>query len=76
MDWPDYDESLLVEDQVQYPVQVNGKLRGRITVPADADEAAIEASARQDPKVLAAIEGKTVRKVILVKDRLVNLVAS
>ncbi len=75
-DWPSYDPRLLVEREVEYPVQVNGKLRGRVTVPADADEAAIEAAAKSDEKVAAALAGKTVRKAIVVKGRLVNLVAS
>jgi leucyl-tRNA synthetase len=75
-DWPRYDPALLVADTVEYPVQVNGKLRGRITVPADADTAAIEAAAKEDPKVAAALEGKTIRKAIVIKGKLVNLVAN
>jgi len=74
--WPHYDPQLLVEDQIEYPVQINGKLRGRITVPADADEAVIEAAAMQDDKVAVAIAGKTIRKVIVVKSRMINIVAT
>ena len=74
--WPEYDPALLVEDQVEYPVQVNGKLRGRITVRADADEKSVEQAAMADEKVRQLLEGKTVRKVIVVKGRLLNLVAN
>jgi len=55
-------------------VQVNGKVRGRITVGVDADAAALEAAARADDKVAALLEGVTVRKVIAVPGRLVNFV--
>ena len=73
--WPGCDESLLVEEEIEYPVQVNGKLRDRITVPAESDDDAVEAAARRASKVAAAIEGKTVHKVIVIRGRLVNLVA-
>jgi leucyl-tRNA synthetase len=72
--WPEYDPALLKDDQVEIPVQVNGKLRGRIVVPADADAALVERTARDDPKVSGALEGKTVRKVIFVPGKLVNFV--
>ena len=58
------------------PVQVNGKLRGRIRIAADADDDALERAARADGKVAAAIADKQVRKVIVVKGRLLNLVVS
>jgi leucyl-tRNA synthetase len=73
-DWPAYDEAMLLEEEIEYPVQINGKVRGKITVPADADEAAIEQAAKDDVKVAAALDGKPIRKVILVKGRLINLV--
>ncbi len=73
-DWPEYDEALLAEDQLELPVQINGKVRGRITVPADADDDAIEAAAKADDRIAGELEGKTLRKVIVVKGRLVNLV--
>lgn len=73
--WPSYDPAMLVEDEVEYPVQVNGKLKARITVPADADDKAVEAVALADEKVQAQIDGQTVRKVIVVKGRMVNIVA-
>ena len=73
-DWPSFDAALLVADTLDYPVQVNGKLRGKVTVPADADDDAIKAAAQADPKVAAAMEGKAIRKAIVVKGKLVNLV--
>ncbi len=72
--WPEYNESLLVEDTVELAVQVNGKMRGLITVSADAAEETIIAAALAEPKVAAAVEGKTIIKKIVVPDRLVNLV--
>ncbi len=72
--WPTYDPAMLVEDEVQYPVQVNGKLKGKITVPADADEKAIELAALAHEKVKSQIDGKAIRKVIVVKSRMVNIV--
>ena len=75
-DWPAWDESMLVADEVELPVQVNGKVRGKVTVARDADDAAIEAAARGEERVATAIQGKTVRKVIIVPGRMVNIVAS
>ncbi|MDH5611203.1 MAG: leucine--tRNA ligase [Gammaproteobacteria bacterium] len=72
--WPAYDESALVQDEIEIMIQVNGKLRSKITVPAGADNATVEALALQDEKTISNIEGKTVRKVIVVPGRLVNLV--
>jgi leucyl-tRNA synthetase len=72
--WPTYDESLLKADTVEVPVQVNGKLRARLSVPADIDQAGLEQLARADEKVRAQIEGKTIRKVIVVPGKLVNIV--
>ncbi len=72
--WPTFDPKLLVEDTVEYPVQVNGKLRGKVSVPTDADDAAIEAAARAEAAVATHLEGKTIRKVVLVKGKLINLV--
>ena len=68
--FPEY----LVEDTVEYPVQVNGKVRGRVTVPADADADALEAAALADEKVVAFLNGATPKKVIVVAGRLVNIV--
>ncbi|CAN5403094.1 leucine--tRNA ligase [soil metagenome] len=72
--FPVADPRYLIEDTVEYPVQVNGKVRGRITVPADADKNAVEALARSDDKVLAFLAGAEPKKVIVVPGRLVNLV--
>jgi len=74
--WPTYDPELLTEDNIEYPVAINGKVRGRVTVPADADDKAIEEAALAEEKVQSAIEGKTVRKVIVIKGRMVNVVAN
>ncbi len=72
--FPVADERWLVEDTVEVAVQVNGKVRAQVTVPADADAAALEAAARADAKVVAQLTGKTVRRVIAVPGRLVNFV--
>ena len=72
--WPKVDERWLKEDTVEVPVQVNGKLRGKITVPTGADQAAIEAAARGDAKIAELIAGKTIVKVVVVPGRLVNFV--
>jgi len=74
--WPDYDLALLADEQVEYPVSINGKLRGRITVDADADDSQVEQAALADEKVKVALGDKNVRKVIVVKGRMVNVVAN
>jgi leucyl-tRNA synthetase len=61
---------------VEIPVQVNGKLRARITVDADIDAAGLEAAARADPKVAEQLAGKTVRKVVAVAGRICNFVVT
>jgi len=76
MAWPQCDESALVRDEVELVVQVNGKLRSKINVAANADNESIEAAALADEKIVSNLEGKTVRKVIVVPGRLVNIVAS
>ncbi len=72
--WPQVDEELAREDELEIPVQANGKLVTVVKVPAGSDEAAVKAAALADAKVLARIEGKTVVKVIVVPGKLVNLV--
>ena len=72
--WPIADESLLVEDSVTLPVQVNGKRRDEVTVPRDADKAAVEQAALGLEKVRNALDGKTPKKVIVVPGRIVNVV--
>ena len=68
------DERWLVDDTVEVAVQVNGKVRAQVSVPADADAAALEAAARADEKVAGYLDGATVRRVIAVPGRLVNFV--
>jgi leucyl-tRNA synthetase len=72
--FPQADPAYLVDDTVEYPVQVNGKVRGRVVVAADADAGTLEAAALADEKVRAFLAGATPRKVIVVPGRLVNLV--
>jgi len=74
--WPSYDPERLVEDTLEIPVQVNGKLRDVIKVPADADKAVLEASALAAEKVKAFTDGKTVKKIIVVPKKLVNIVVA
>jgi leucyl-tRNA synthetase len=72
--FPIVDEALLVDDTVEVPVQVNGKLRAVITMPADSDAEAMEAAARADSRVVAALDGRETRRVVAVPGRLVNFV--
>ena len=72
--WPTCDESLLVEDEIEIPVQIKGKVRTKINVPADADQAKIEELARADERVVELLDGKQVVKTIVVPGRLVNFV--
>ncbi len=73
--WPVWDEKALVAETLLIVVQVNGKVRGKVTVPVDADKEAVEVAALADPNVARFLEGKTLRKVIVVPGRLVNVVA-
>ena len=72
--FPVADPALLVDDSVEYPIQVNGKLRSRITVGADADSATVQAAALADPKVAEFVDGTAPKKVIVIPGRLVNIV--
>ncbi len=72
--WPDVDPQALVQDEIELVLQVNGKLRGKIVVPATADKAAIEAAARASAEVAKHANGAPVKKVIVVPGRLVNVV--
>ncbi|OBB87260.1 leucine--tRNA ligase [Mycobacterium sp. 852002-30065_SCH5024008] len=72
--FPQADPAYLVDDSVEYPVQVNGKVRGRVVVAADADQDTLKAAALSDEKVQAFLAGANPRKVIVVPGRLVNLV--
>jgi leucyl-tRNA synthetase len=72
--WPDYDRSAVVDEEVLVVVQVNGKLRSKITLPAGMDEESLKAKALADEKVQPFLEGVQVRKVICVPGKLVNIV--
>ena len=72
--WPTFDEGAIRESSVEIPVQILGKVRGRVVVAADADQATIEAAARADEKIAAQLAGKTVVKTIIVPQKLVNFV--
>jgi leucyl-tRNA synthetase len=73
--FPEADPEWLIEETVEIPVQINGKVRARIRVPADADEAALEATARADPQVEALLAANgTVREVVAVPGRVINFV--
>ncbi len=74
--WPVYDEKQLVKSEIEIIVQVNGKLRGKFMIDAEADEETIKQEALQVQNVQAQIEGKTVRKIIVVKGKVVNIVAN
>ena len=72
--WPEYDESKLVADEIEIPVQVNGTVRYKITVPADSDEATIEQVAKENPALSNYMAGKEIKKVIVIKSKIVNIV--
>jgi leucyl-tRNA synthetase len=72
--WPKFDPALLVENTLQIPVQVNGKLRDIITVPTDISQPELEAAAKSAEKVKAFLDGKSIKKVIVVPRKLVNIV--
>jgi leucyl-tRNA synthetase len=73
--WPEVDEAALVQDEIELMLQVNGKLRGKFRVAAQADRATIEKEALANPEVQRHVAGKTIRKVVVVPGRLVNIVA-
>ncbi len=73
--WPTFDEAWTVDQEVEIVVQVNGKIIDRISIAADTDEAQMETIAKESDKTAEAIAGKTIRKVIVVKGKLVNIVA-
>jgi leucyl-tRNA synthetase len=74
--WPKVDPAALVQDEIEMVVQVNGKLRAKLSVAADASKEAIEALALEDENVQKFVDGKTIRKVIVVPKRLINVVVS
>jgi len=72
--WPAYDERLLIEEEIEIVLQVNGKLRDKITVPLDSTDSALESAALANQKVQNAVAGQTIRKVVVVPKKLVNIV--
>jgi leucyl-tRNA synthetase len=74
--WPAYDPALLIEDEIEMPVQINGKVRDKIVVKKDATSSEIEAIAKAAPKVAEGLSGKEIKKLIVVPGRLVNIVAT
>jgi len=74
VDFPVADPSYLVDDTIEYPVQINGKVRSHVVVPSDADQAAVEKAALADDKVIANLDGATPKKVIVIPGRMVNVV--
>ena len=73
-EWPLWDTALLASDTISIVVQVNGKLRGNVVVPADADEAAVTSAAKMDKKVAGYLKGQQLKKTVYVPGRLVNFV--
>jgi len=76
MDFPTWDEAKVTTDEITLVVQVNGKVRDKLTVPSSSTKEELEAQARACAGVARHIEGKTIRKVIVVRGRLVNIVAT
>jgi leucyl-tRNA synthetase len=74
--WPAYDESKLIDNEIEIVIQVNGKVKHKLTVPTGASKEVLEQIAMDDEKIKEQIEGKTVRKVITVPGKLVNIVAN
>ena len=72
--WPKFDAALVKDDTVEIGVQVNGKLRGTVTLAIDADEATAKAASLADPKVAAFVEGKALKKLVYVKGKIVNFI--
>ena len=74
--WVEYDESLCVDDEITMGVQVNGKMRGKITIAADADEETAVSAAKEMNTVQTQIDGKTIRKIIYIQGRILNIIAN
>jgi leucyl-tRNA synthetase len=72
--WPSFDPALLKDDEIELPVQINGKLRARVMVPAEADRDKLESLAKADARIGPLLEGKTIRKVVVVPGKMVNFV--
>lgn len=74
--WPTFDENMLVENEVEVVVQVNGKLKGKLLLPKDSSREDMEELAKNDDKIKVELEGKTIRKVVAVPNKLINFVAN
>jgi leucyl-tRNA synthetase len=74
--WPAFDSQYIQESTIEIPIQINGKVRGRITTPIDAVEKQIEEAALADHRVIKHLEGLTIRKIIVLPKKLINIVAS
>ncbi|MHB8551184.1 MAG: leucine--tRNA ligase, partial [Acidiferrobacterales bacterium] len=74
--WPQVDESALRREFVELVVQVNGKLRGRVSVPSGAPDEQVRTTALDDPAVARHVNGRTVKKVVVVPGKLVNIVVA
>ena len=72
--WPVWEDRLIVEDEIEIPVQVNGKTRSKIRIPMGAEEQAAVATALKDPTTARFVDNKPLRKVVYVPNRLLNLV--
>ena len=72
--WPEYDEAKTIDSTVELAVQINGKVRGKVTLPMNADKDTALAAVRADEKLFALIDGKTVVKEIVVPNKIINIV--
>lgn len=75
-EWPSYKEEALEKDVLTIVIQINGKLRGKIDVPASASKEDIEKTAKEEPNIQKHLEGLTIRKIIVIPQKLVNIVAN
>lgn len=73
--WPEYDEQKTISKNIEIVVQINGSIKSRIVIPAGTEQQQMQDIAMQDEKIQALLEGKTVKKIIAIKDKLVNIVA-
>ena len=72
--WPNYDETALVKDEVEIVVQINGKVRGKLSIPSNISREDMEKLAMEDEKIKVLVEGKNIVKIIAVPKKLVNIV--
>jgi len=72
--WPAYDEAMLIEAEIEIPVQINGKVRAKIRVPAEAEKNVLQEIALAEPRVVELLAGKELLKAVVVPGRMVNFV--